>query len=262
MTKIGLVRDSKIKQFVIITTFVLLLGCKPENKQLQNIAGKQVPIDTSLSSVDSIESWIAPFKKRVDDELDAPLAYSPTVLSKNDGFKNTSMGNFFADLILEESQALLKKQNKPTADFAVMNHGGIRALLPKGTISARNAYEIMPFENYISVVELNGTQVRELVRFLVASERAHAVAGISIQLNADKTLRSIDIQGEPFDETRNYRVATSDYLVTGGAEIGFFPEVEQVFDTGYLMRNAIIDHFKAKDTVTAVVDQRFVQFSN
>ncbi|MEL6305587.1 MAG: 5'-nucleotidase, partial [Bacteroidota bacterium] len=209
-----------------------------------------------------IRKWIAPYKKSVDDVLDAPLAYSPRALSKNDGAKNTSMGNFFADMVLEETRALFQKQNKGKVDFMVMNHGGIRAVLPKGTINARNAYEIMPFENYISVIELSGTQVRDLVRFLVASERPHAVAGISIQFNSDKTLRSVDINGEPFDEGSNYRVATSDYLVTGGAEIGFFPEVEKVFETEYLLRNAIIDHFKAKDTLTAEVDQRFIQFQN
>ncbi len=241
---------------------VLTWGCKQQKVQLQDIAGKQITIDSTQIAVDSIQEWIAPYKKSVDDVLDAPLAYSPKALSKNDGLKNTSMGNFFSDMVLEETRALFEKQNKPKVDFVVMNHGGIRAVLPKGSINARNAYEIMPFENFISVVELNGTQVRDLVRFLVASERPHGVAGITIQFNADKTLRSIDINGEPFDESRHYHVATSDYLVTGGAEIGFFPEVEQVFETEYLLRNAIIDHFKAKDTLTAEVDQRFIQFQN
>ena len=121
------------------------LGCKQQKVQLQDIAGKQVTIDSTQIAVDSIQEWITPYKKSVDDVLDAPLAYSPKALSKSDGAKNTSMGNFFSDMVLEETRALFEKQNKPKVDFVVMNHGGIRAVLPKGTINARNAYEIMPF---------------------------------------------------------------------------------------------------------------------
>ncbi|MEL6976641.1 MAG: hypothetical protein AAGL29_14795, partial [Bacteroidota bacterium] len=68
------------------------MSCKQEKTQLQDIAGKQVVIDSTNVAVDSIRKWITPYKKSVDDVLDAPLAYSPRALSKNDGAKNTSMG--------------------------------------------------------------------------------------------------------------------------------------------------------------------------
>ncbi len=87
----------------------------------------------------------------------------------------------------------------------------------------------------------------------------HPIAGMQIVLNKNGGLESVDIQGSPFDETRNYYVATSDYLVQGGPSIGFFSDMVNVTDTGYLLRNAIIDHFKKIDTVKSSVDNRFIQ---
>ena len=236
-----------------------MLSCKQETKHLTSVQGAQLGVDSTLVEVDSIKVFVAPFKNRVDVILDSTLCYAPKSLLLNDGQRNTSMGNFLADLIYEETNPLVEKKIGKSLDFVVMNKGGIRSVLSKGEVTARNAYEIMPFENYISVVELNGTQVRKLVLFLANSKRAHAISGLEIVLDTSGGLESVNIQGKPFDENQNYHVATSDYLVSGGSDIGFFPEFESLTDTEYLLRNAIIDHFKRKDTLTAQVDKRFIQ---
>ncbi len=250
--------NPKIKHFVIIIT-ILLSACGPRNSHLQKIEGAQLDIDSSLSGVDSVKAFISPFKKRVDEVLDSTLSYAPKALVLDDGIRNTSMGNFFVDLIFEETQPIVQRKIGKSLDFAIMNRGGIRSVLSKGKVTARNGFEIMPFENYISVVKLNGTQVRKLIQFLVNSKRAHPFSGMEIVIDKSGALESVNIQGSPFDESRDYYVATSDYLVSGGADIGFFPEVDSILDTEYLMRNAIIDHFKKKDTIRATVDNRFMQ---
>ncbi|MEO0900959.1 MAG: 5'-nucleotidase [Bacteroidota bacterium] len=238
---------------------MLFFACKPESSHLTRIEAKQLNIDSTFVGIDSIQQFIDPYKKRVDEVLDSTLAYVPETLVFERDSRNTSMGNFFADLMFEETQPIVQSKIGKSLDFAVMNKGGIRSILSKGPVSARSGYEIMPFENYISVVKLNGTQVRELILFLTHSERAHPFSGMDITLGASGSLESVNIQGEPFDESRSYYVATSDYLVAGGADIGFFPAVDSILDTEYLLRNAIIDHFKKKDTLTAKVDDRFIQ---
>ena len=252
--------NPKIKHFVIIIT-LLSFACKQEKSHLTKIEGAQLDIDTALTGVDSIQRFIDPYKKRVEDVLDSTLAYAPKSLLLNDGARNTSMGNFLADLIFEETEPIVQRKIGKQLDFVVMNRGGIRSILSQGNVSARNGYQIMPFENYISVVKLSGTQVRELILFLTHSKRAHAFSGMEIVLDSSGALEYVNIQGSPFDESRYYYVATSDYLVAGGADIGFFPEVDSILDTEYLLRNAIIDHFKKKDTITAEVDNRFIQLN-
>ena len=250
--------NPKIKHFVIIIT-VVFFSCEKKNSQLTKIEGAQLDIDSTLTQVDSIAEFILPFKTRVDEVLDSTLAFVPKALVKNDGERNTSMGNFVADLVFEETRPIVAQKFGKSLDFVVLNSGGIRSILSAGKVTARNGYEIMPFENFISVVELNGTQVRELILFLTHSKRAHPFSGMEIVVDSNGSLQSVNIQGKPFDESRSYYVATSDYLVAGGADIGFFPEVDSILDTEYLLRNAIIDHFKKKDTLVAQVDDRFIQ---
>nr|WP_299340810.1 5'-nucleotidase [Allomuricauda sp.] len=236
-----------------------MASCKQGNPSLSSIEGKQIPIDTSFKAIDSITSYISPFKKRVDEVLDSVLCYAPENLELNDGERNTSMGNFFADLVFEETAPIFQSKTGNSLDFVVLNRGGVRATVSKGPLTARNAYEIMPFENYISVVELDGTAVRKLILFLASSKKRHPISGIEIILDDEGGLEMVNIGGRPFDESRNYYVATSDYLVQGGADIGFFPKVESATDIGYLLRNAIVDHFRKKDTITGKVDNRFIQ---
>ncbi len=249
----------KLKQFVAFVTFCLLVSCGQKQGQLSEIQGKQLEIDDTLVSNDSISAYIAPFKNRINQVLDSTLAYAPESIPLDDAEHNTSMGNLMADIVFAETAPVFKTQTGKDLDFVVLNRGGIRSIVSKGNVSARNAFEIMPFENYISVVELSGSAVRKLITFLMEASRVHPIAGMQIVLNKNGGLESVDIQGSPFDETRNYYVATSDYLVQGGPSIGFFNDIVNVTDTGYLLRNAIIDHFKKIDTVKSSVDNRFIE---
>ena len=143
----------------------------------------------------------------------------------------------------------------------ILNHGGIRSIISKGAVSTRTAYEVMPFENTIVVVELNGKSVRELVSFLIRSNRAHPISGIQIVIDKDDSLQYLNIQGKPFNEDQNYYVATNNYLVSGGDDMGFFKDGLKITEIDYLVRNALIDHFKKVDTLAPSVDDRFYKLN-
>ncbi len=251
----------KLKQFVVFITFCFLLACKQETGGLSEIKSEQIKIDSTYKEVDSIAFFVKPFKDRINQVLDSTLAHAPKSLILDDGARNTSMGNLMADIVFEETKPLFKSKTGKDLDFVVLNRGGIRSVISAGNVTARNAYEVMPFENYISVVELKGSAVRELITFLASATRAHPIAGMQIVLNKKGALESVNINGSPFDENRVYHVATSDYLVQGGEEMGFFKHVNAVTNTDYLLRNAIIDYFKKVDTLKATVDDRFIQLN-
>lgn len=235
------------------------MACKKDNGTLTEIQGRQVPIDTTLAITDSIADYIAPYKKRIDQVLDSTLAYAPKPLLLNDGERTSSMGNLMADIVLEQAAPIFNSRSGKTLDFVVLNAGGVRSIISEGNVSARNAYEVMPFENYIDVVELSGSATRELINFVAKASRRHPVAGIEIVTNADGSLESVNIGGQPFDEGRNYYVASTDYLINGGPSVGFFREFESRTPTDYLLRNAIIDYLNKVDTLEAVADDRIKQ---
>lgn len=251
----------KIQLFVIIITIVFNFSCRQERQVLFQIQGKQLSINDSIIPIDSIETFVSPYRKRVNKVLDSTLAYAPYMISKTDGTHNTTAGNLMADIILMEANPIFKSRTKKDIDFVVLNHGGIRSIISEGKVSARTAYEVMPFDNSIVVVELNGKSVRDLVANLIAAKKAHPIGGLQIVLGKDGSLQSVNIQGAPFDENRTYNVATSNYLAEGGDNMGFFEDGLNFSETNYLIRNAMIDHFKKVDTIAPVVDDRFIKLN-
>ena len=234
-----------------------MASCQEATTSVSQINAKQLVIDSTLIAIDSIESFVAPYRKRIDQVLDSTLAYAPEMLTKQDGRYNTSAGNLLADIILKQANPIFKSRTGKNIDFVLLNHGGIRSVVSKGNVSARTAYEVMPFENSIVVVELSGKSVLKMVDFLMSSNRAHPIGGLQIILDKNDSLKSLLIQGSVFDENKNYFIASSNYLVTGGDNMNFFKEMLGATDTEYLIRNAMIDYFMKVDTVSAKVDDRF-----
>lgn len=247
----------KIQHFVIFITIINYSSCKPEPKVLATIEGRQVRIDSSIVADDSVVSMVTPYRNRLNEVLDSTLTYAAFKISKDDGDYNTPAGNLMADIVLLETNPIYKLRTGNEIDFVLLNHGGIRSIISKGKVSARTAFEVMPFENSIVVVELSGKSVEELINFLLLSKRAHPISGMQIVLYQNGSLKSVNIKGNPLDANRTYHIATSNYLVTGGDNMGFFKTAIRVTDTGYLIRNAMIDYFKKVDTLAPKIDNRY-----
>lgn len=251
----------KIQQFVIFITILFSSSCMQQPQTLSRIQAKQLAINDSIPATELIEVFIAPYRKRVNEVLDSALAYAPYPITKTDGPYNSSAGNLLADILLEEANPIFKSRTQKEIDFVVLNHGGIRSIISEGKISARTAYEVMPFDNTIVVVALDGKSVRNLIGFLISEGRAHPISGLQIVLANDGSLQSVNIRGAPFDENRIYNVATSNYLVDGGDNMGFFKDGLSITETNYLIRNAMIDYFAKVDTVAPQVDDRFMKMN-
>ena len=249
----------KIQHFVIFITIASILSCRNREIHLSEIHGSQIPVEATLKGSDSIESFIAPFRSHVNNVLDDPLSYAPENISKDDGKYNSSAGNLMADIVLEQAGPVFTKRTGKEMDFVVLNHGGIRSVISAGDVSTRTAYEVMPFENTIVVLELQGKAIRELVSFLIQARRPHPIAGIQIILDSKGELDSVNIQGRPFDENRSYFVGTSNYLASGGDNMKFFESGTASTDLQYLIRNAMVDYFSKTDTLRARVDDRFIK---
>ncbi|WP_036194793.1 5'-nucleotidase C-terminal domain-containing protein [Maribacter antarcticus] len=257
MAKLKHFRILNIQHFVIFITIINFTSCQQRPTSLKNIEAKELAIDSTATSEAHIATFVRPYRERINLILDSALAYAPYTISKSDGTYNTTEGNLMADLMLSETNPIYKIRTGKDIDFVLMNHGGIRASISKGNVSARTAYEVMPFENNIAVVALKGTSVLELVDYLVKSNRAHPVAGIQIILNTNDTVHSISIQGKPLDENTIYHVATSDYLVDGGDDMVFFKNGVSFTTLDYKIRNAIIDYFTKVDTLSPKIDDRY-----
>lgn len=252
----------KITRLFLFALIILLASCKKDIKNtssLTKIEGHKIEVNDSLKTDSVIEAYIKPYRTTVNKGLDSVLAYSANTYSKKDGELETAIGNFMADAVYEQANPIFKKRTGKNIDFVLLNHGGIRSIISKGNISARTAYQIMPFENAIVVVDLKGEQVKELVTYLANEKRAHPFSKLRLHLDKDYTVLNAKVNEKPIDYSKNYLVATNDYLYNGGNRMTFFKTNDSLYVLDYKIRNALIDYFKKIDTLNPKVDYRFTK---
>ena len=246
------------KHAVLLTCFIIFSSCK-QDIYLNKIEGKQINISDSLTIDQNIEEFIKPYRENVNKNLDSILAYAVDTYSKSDGEYNTAIGNMMADAVYEQSNPVFNKRTGKNIDFVLLNHGGIRAIISKGDITTRTAYEVMPFENSTVVVTLKGAQVQELIEYLSNAKRAHPISKLNIVLDSDGNFKSAGLNGKPLDFKKTYNVATNDYLYNGGDRMDFFKTNDSLYVLDYKIRNVLIDYFTKIDTLNPVIDNRFIQ---
>lgn len=245
--------------FVILLTFLALYSCKVNKEKIYEIEGKKININDSQPINSTIEDFISPYRKHITNDLDSVLAYNPAVQEKSKGKWQTNIGNLFAETTLALSNPVFNKRENKTIDFCLLNHGGIRSIIPQGNVTSRTAFEIMPFENSVTVVGLKGSEVRTLADYFIKEKKPHPLAGITIYTNADETVvTDIKVNGNAIDDTKTYYVATSDYLANGGDSMNFFRDSTIKYDLDYKLRNLFIDYFKKVDTIPNITTERIL----
>lgn len=118
--------------------------------------------------------------------------------------------NFAADALLSTAREYTGQH----IDVAITNKGGLRSNIAEGAVTFGDIYNVFPFENTLALLTLDGSQLLQLCRE-IASVGGEAVAGLRLVITSDGSLVSAEVNGEPIDEGRRYRVATSDYLSQG-----------------------------------------------
>ena len=163
-----------------------------------------------------------------------------------------------SDAVYEIANPIYKKRTGRSFDAVLLNYGGIRSSLSQGTITTRTAYEIMPFENELIVLEMTANQIHQMFDYL-KSGTAHPFTGMTLQLDNTGAISKAQIQGKDIDTTKTYFIATSDYLKNGGDNMNFFSGSKSELLLDYKIRNVLIDYFKKKDTIAPLVDNRFTR---
>lgn len=247
------------KTILLLFLGFVLISCKKETENLSKITAENINITDSLKTIQEIDSFIKPYRDHVNKDLENVLAYSVETYSKSDGELNTAIGNFMADMIYEQANPIFKSRTRKDIDFVLLNHGGIRSIISKGNITTRTAYQVMPFENAIVVLDLKGEQVQELIAYLVRNKRAHPISNLNIELDSEFKLKNAVIKGKPIDLDKNYLVCTNDYLANGGDRMIFFKTHDSLYVLDYKIRNALIDYLQKVDTINPKRDNRFIQ---
>jgi 5'-nucleotidase len=219
---------------------VPVADCHPDDYE-----GKPVTPDPGIQKI--VDAALARAGARRQEKLGVVLAS----IVKRAWATESPEGNLFTDLMLEA---------RPDAHVALANGGGLRADLPAGTLTYGALFEAMPFDNRFAIVELTGKDLRTLVAANLARDGGIlSWAGLTARARcrSGKLDVQIHVRGKPLDDSASYKLATSDFLASGGdGVIGRLqlPETKiQVTNT--IIREALADVLRGwKATPRAEID--------
>ncbi len=247
--------NSSLQHFVIFLTLLLFVSCVNHKLYISKIEGKKIGITNENKDLAAFEDVIKPYRETIDKDLNTVLAYAPETIDKN-GEWQSNIGNLLADITLQRSNSIFKTREHKNIDLCLLNHGGIRSIIPKGNITTRTAFEIIPFENAAIVIALKGEQILEIANYIISEKKPHPLSGMTFTIGKDKTAKNIHIQGKPIENDTVYYVVTSDYLANGGDNMNFFKKGVASYPIDYKLRNILIDYFKDVDTIPLTKDIR------
>lgn len=242
---------------------VILIGCEEPKStvsyQLNKVTASKKEINEELKEDQEIVDFLKPYAKKIDQEMNEELSFTKKSMFKTDSKFNTAIGNLMADAVLEKIRPLVQEKHGIKVDAVLLNYGGIRSGISEGKITVKTAFDIMPFENEVVIVELSHKKIIELFDYLAMGQVAHPIAGIELEIDELSEITHKKIESKELKEGETYFIATSDYLLKGGDQMNFFIDHENVFETNYKIRNLLIDYFKSKDEIVATTDNRFTK---
>jgi 2',3'-cyclic-nucleotide 2'-phosphodiesterase (5'-nucleotidase family) len=209
----------------------------------QPVGGVPLAVDASIPGDRAADSLIAPYRATVAERMNEPLAISPVPMER--GNPEGTLGALVADIVLARARI----ETGLPVDVCVLNNGGLRIPWPAGVITLGLVYEVMPFDNLITVVRISAAEMDTLANE-IASHDGEPVSGLSLRIvkappkpgetRPRQAASDVKVGGVPL-AGREYWVATHDYLASGGGGLSALWEPLEKRVTSVFVRDAIAD---------------------
>lgn len=159
-----------------------------------------------------LQATIGKYKHGVDSLMTLWVGTTDRELKNTD----PELLNFFTDWVFDRGSELASG-----VDLSIANKGGLRDGLPAGKFSKGQIINILPFRNYVTVIDVKGSDLRSVFDVMAKTDGNGVSRNVKVTYDTiggreNYAARDILISGKPLDDTRTYRVATIDYLAKGG----------------------------------------------
>jgi 5'-nucleotidase / UDP-sugar diphosphatase len=205
------------------------------------------------------------YEGELSKELDVELGVTAVDLDSRSASvrsQETAMGNLIADAMRVSTGA----------DVAITNGGGIRGnkQYPAGAkISRRDILTELPFGNATAMAEITGKDIKDALENGVSqidnrAGRFPQISGMVITIDAKAPVGSritaIQLGGKDIDPAAKYKVATNDFMLTGGDGYSALGRGRTLIGKtdGKLMASVVMAHIRQIGAVQAKVDGRII----
>jgi 2',3'-cyclic-nucleotide 2'-phosphodiesterase (5'-nucleotidase family) len=263
--KTVMVESSEEGNFVTAIDFVATATGEGKDRKVTWAPSFRVHDSSTIDPDPEVLAVVKRYETALSKELDIEIGISTNELDSRSATvrsQEAAIGNLIADAIKESTGG----------DVAITNGGGIRAnkQYPAGVkLTRRDVLSELPFGNSTSLVELTGADIKAALengvsQFEQRAGRFPQVSGLRFEVDpkapVGSRVTSVQVNGEPLDPSKKYKVATNNFMLTGGDGYVPFTRGRVLIGTtdGKLLANEVMAYVRKKGTVDVKVEGRIV----
>jgi 2',3'-cyclic-nucleotide 2'-phosphodiesterase (5'-nucleotidase family) len=219
--------------------------------ELVDLRADDWPQDAAVTAV------LEPYTADIDAQMAEVVGEAQEALTRTVGHETSALGNLLTDAIRATAGA----------DVALQNKTGIRADLPAGPLTLRDAYQVCPFGNTIVVLRMSGQALLDALEYSLSDDYfALEVSGMQVHVDPRRPrgerVLAAAVGGAPLERERVYRVATSVFLAGGGDGHARLREAERDGEIHVTLREALMTRLRAERPVRPDSATRFIVAGN
>ncbi|WP_052947829.1 5'-nucleotidase C-terminal domain-containing protein [Aneurinibacillus tyrosinisolvens] len=189
------------------------LEIDPATKDIVKKSAEIVYVNQKDTAPDpTVSNILEKYKNRVAPIINEVVGEAAFSLTGGYGVKGPVGDNALGNLIADGMKAAMN------SDFALMNGGGIRQGLDAGPITWGDLFNIQPFNNVLTKLEIKGADLRTILNAQLSKQYGpdYSVAGFKYTYD-EATQKVVNIflpDGSKIDENATYTVTVNNFMAT------------------------------------------------
>ena len=224
---------------------------KSQAQQFIEVTYKTYEVNRSVQKDSSMVAMLQPYKDSVFRYTNTVIGFSTSTMYKKQ--PECALGNFMADCLKWAASMDFKAK----ADVAVINFGSLRSHLAKGDVTIQSMYDLMPYNNQLVLLKVNGNVLHQLLD-RAAYDGGWPCSGVTMTIK-NREATDILLNGQPLNDIAMYNLITTDYLAQGGDGCTMLKKIAKQTNH-YTYRDALIDYVvfttKSGKPVSATLENR------
>ena len=227
----------------------------PVSRRAVMTGHRYLPVTTAVAPDPRVAAIVASYQARLGERFKEVIGRAAIFLDgERDRIRSgeTPLGNFVTDTMRAYTGA----------QIAFINAGTIRASIKEGPVTLEDLFKTISFPNELVVTALTGAEIQTALTRAVRGARENMdggflqVSGLNFEIRgyAVENIR-IGPEKEPLDPQKEYKVAITDFLATGGDDYKVFPGKPQLY-TGLPLRELLVDTIRRLGVITAAEEGR------
>ena len=242
------------RKWTFLMFALLFSSLQAQDYKVRSFCWERIEVTSELDATPSevAANVVAPYKASVDSIMAPPLGLSRVAM--NAKRPESLLSNWAADVMVEGGTAT----GLEPADMGLINIGGLRNNMPEGIVRRGDVMLISPFENYMVVLEMKGSDLLELMKDIAAVKGEGVSSSVRMEITADGKLLSCTIGGKEIDPHRIYTVATIDYLAEGNDKMYSLKKAVKRHDIGILARDIMMEYIIKHRVIDSKLEGRII----